>query len=177
MAPELPPTTVLIVLGSNIEPRVNLPRACRRLGRLLAVAAVSGVYESEAHGAPGTPPFLNAAVRATTRLEPAELRRRLRRIEAELGRRRSTDRNAPRPIDLDIALYGRRIIDDSAAGLRIPDPEILERPYLARPLADVGGELMHPVTGESLAAIARRLAQLPGQPRRVLLDLGRPPGG
>lgn len=167
MTPDSPAVTVFIAMGSNIEPRPNLARALARLRRLLDVEQVSSVYESAPYGAPGTPRFLNAAVRARTALAPGTLRARLRAIEAELGRRRGRDPNAPRPIDLDIALYGELVIDDPAAGLRIPDPEILERAYLALPLAEVGAELSDPRSGEPLGAIASRFAAAPGGPRRL----------
>lgn len=160
-------TTVFIALGSNIEPRVNIELACERLGLELQVEAVSGVWESEPHGAPGTPRFLNAAVRVVTDLAPAVLKRLLRRIEADLGRRREGDRNAPRTIDLDLALFGDLVIDDPVAGLRIPDPDIDRRAYLALPLAEVGPEVAHPETGELLADIAARLADGPGLPHRL----------
>ncbi len=161
------PTTVFITLGSNIEPRANLERAISRLRRELDLEAVSGVWESEPYGAPGTPRFLNAAVRFRTALAPAALKRLLRRIEADLGRRRQGDRDAPRTIDLDIALFGSRVIDDPAAGLRIPDPEILDRAYLALPLAEVGPDVCHPVTGERLAEVAAGLVGGEDPPRRI----------
>jgi len=132
---------------------------------------VSSVWESVAFGAPEAPRFFNAAVRLRTALAPTELKRRLRRIEAELGRRRGPDRNAPRTIDLDIALYGSRVIDDPGAGLRIPDPEILERAYLALPLAEVGPQTAHPQTGERLAEVAAGLAGGGDPPRRLALRL------
>jgi len=169
------PTTALIALGSNIEPRANLERALECLARELHVEAVSGLWESEAHGAPGAPRFLNAAVRISCVLPPVSLKRLLRRIEANLGRRRQGDRNAPRTIDLDLALYGSLVIDDPATGLRLPDPEIRRRAYLALPLAEVGPELPHPETGELLADIAARLAEAPKPPRRITPRLGSAP--
>ena len=168
---EAAPSTVFLTLGSNIEPRPNLRDAVARLARQVEVQAVSSVWESEPYGAPGTPRFLNAAVRLVTGLEPLELRRLLRRIEVEQGRRRGGDRNAPRPIDLDIAMFGARVIDDPATGLRIPDPEIRRRAYLALPLAEVGAEAIHPQTGERLAEIAAALAGGADPPRRLDLDL------
>jgi 2-amino-4-hydroxy-6-hydroxymethyldihydropteridine diphosphokinase len=168
------PTTVFITLGSNIEPQDNLERALARLEREVDVEAVSGVWESEPYGAPGTPRFFNAAVRIATDLAPTSLRRLLRRIEADLGRRREGDRNAPRTIDLDIALFGRLVIDDSGEGLRIPDPEIRQRAFLALPLAEVGSETTHPETGELLGDIAARLAGVAEPPRRVALRLACP---
>ena len=160
-------TTVFVTLGSNIEPHVNLDRALAELSRELEVEAVSGAWESEPYGAPGTPRFLNAAVRMVCEQSPRSLKRQLRRIEARLGRRRGSDRNAPRTIDLDIALYGDLVIDEPAGGLRIPDPEIVSRAYLALPLAQVGPRVPHPQTGETLAEIAARLAPGPEAPRLV----------
>ena len=165
-------TTVFVTLGSNIEPHENIHRALAELSRELDVEAVSGVWESEPHGAPGTPRFLNAAVRIACDLSPRSLKARLRRIEARLGRRRGGDRNAPRTIDLDLALFGDLVIDDPAAGLRIPDPEIVRRAYLALPLAEVGPRVPHPETGEPLARIAARLASGPQAPRAVPLRPG-----
>lgn len=164
------PTTVFLTLGSNIEPWSNLARAVRRLRAEVEVEAVSGVWESEPYGAPGTPRFLNAAARIRTALDPGELKRLLRRVETDLGRRRDGHRNAPRTIDLDIALFGSLVIDDPAAGLRIPDPEIAQRGYLALPLAEVGGSVVHPQSGRRLAEIAAALAG-GDEPRRVAVSL------
>ncbi len=160
---------VLVVLGSNIEPEANLPAAARLLGERLTVEAASAVYRSAPVGSPGAPPFLNAAVAVVTDLDPGELKREvLRPIEAALGRVRGADRNAPRTIDLDLALYGRLVLRDPEHGLTLPDPSILEHAHVAVPLADLAPAFEHPTTGERLASIAARLA--PGA------DLERVPG-
>ena len=163
---------VFVTMGSNIEPAANLERALERLEGELEVEAVSGVWESEPQGAPGTPRFLNAAVRLRTELPRDRLKRLLRRIEADLGRRRGADRNAPRTIDLDIALIGDLVLEDPGIGLRVPDPEILERGYLALPLAEVGPGVRHPESGELLTEVARRLAGAADAPRQVAPRLG-----
>ena len=117
---ERSPASILIALGSNIEPGANLERAVARLENEagVEVEAVSGIWESEAHGAPGTPRFLNAAVRLRCSLPLASLKRLLRRIEADLGRVRDADRNAPRTIDLDIAMAGDRVVEIGRASCR-----------------------------------------------------------
>lgn len=152
-----------IALGSNIEPTSHLPRAVELLGARLELCAVSRVYETEPVGADGVPAFLNAAVLAQTHLSPRALKYEvLRRVEARLGRVRSADRNAPRTLDLDLVLYSELILDDPRHHLHLPDPEILTRAHLALPLADLAPSYRHPVTGESLATIAARLAHTPG---------------
>lgn len=148
----------LISIGSNIRPGDNLPRAIERLAATLDVVAVSSLYASAARGAPGAPPFLNAAVAVDTGLDPYQLKFEvLRPLEADLGRVRSEDRNAPRPIDLDLVLYGDAVIDDAAGGLELPDPELATSPHVAVPVAEIAAETLHPVLGSRLADIAAAL--------------------
>ncbi len=142
-------------LGSNIEPEKNLVAAVRELGRFGRVLRVSGVWESPPLGSPGRPDFLNAALLLETSLSARELKETaIAQIEAALGRVRGADPNAPRTIDIDIMLFDR---DRLSFGKRsIPDPEVLERPFVAIPLAEIAPDYVHPVTGETLARIASR---------------------
>ena len=161
---------VFITLGANINPAANLRRAVRLLGAQLALKRVSRVYESPALDAEGRVSagqghFLNAAVLIETDLAPAMLKFDvLRQIEAQMGRIRTSDKYAPRPIDLDIALYGSLVIDAPAPAthgsgrLTIPDPDTLTRAHVALPLADLAPAFIHPLTGQPLAAIAAALA-------------------
>ncbi len=142
-------------LGSNIEPERNLLRAAARLGDIGRPQAVSEVYQTPALGPRPAPDFLNAAALVETHLQPEEIQRRLRQIESDLGRVRTEDRYAPRPIDLDLCLLGSRVVH--TPNLRVPDPDLLSRPYLAVTLAELAPDFVHPETGETLAAIAARL--------------------
>ena len=154
---------LVIALGSNIEPRKNLPRALEKLRRRLTVTAVSHVYETAPVGAAGAATFLNAAVRAVTHRSPENLKWRvLRPIETELGRVRTGDKNAPRTLDLDLVLYGSLVLRDPERGLTLPDPDLPRHAHLALPVADVAGELRHPVTGTTLAEIAEAFRDTPG---------------
>lgn len=163
---------VLISLGSNVEPAANLSRALALLAGEVELGGASRVFRTAPVGAPGTPDFLNAAVSVATRLAPAALRDGvLRPIESRLGRVRGAERNAPRPIDLDIALFDDLVRDGSDGGPVIPDPEVLTRAHVAAPLADLEPERRHPVTGQRLAEIAARL----GRPGEVLAIDGWPP--
>lgn len=154
---------VFLSLGSNVEPQRNLPRAVALLALRFRLRAVSRVWETEPVGAPGTPPFLNAAVLIATGLAPGALKHEvLRPLEARLGRVRAGDPYAPRTLDVDIALYDELILEAPPLELTIPDPEILTRAHVALPLADLSPRTRHPVTGEPLARIAERFAGAPG---------------
>jgi len=160
-------------MGSNIEPRVNIARAAALLLESLPSARFSRVFETEPVGAPDAPWFLNAAAAIATELHPQDLKFEvLRPLESRLGRRRSSDRNAPRTIDLDIAMYGDRVVKDSKLGLEIPDPLILTTAHIALPLADLAPQMLHPITGQSLREIASKLAAGPTVRPVVGVDLG-----
>jgi 2-amino-4-hydroxy-6-hydroxymethyldihydropteridine diphosphokinase len=147
----------VISLGSNIEPERYLPEAVGRLHTLGRVMAVSAAYRNPAVGPEGQPDFVNAAVLLETDHPPKEMQRALRHIETRLGRKRTPDKFAPRVIDLDLVLYGAQVVEEGS--LRLPDPDLLERVYLAIVAAEVAPAMRHPITGERLAALAERLAE------------------
>jgi 2-amino-4-hydroxy-6-hydroxymethyldihydropteridine diphosphokinase len=147
--------SVLLLLGSNIDPAENLVRALEALDAAVAVVAASRVFETDAVAIGPVPQFLNAALEIVTDLEPLVLKYEvLRPVEALLGRKRTDDRNAPRQIDLDLALFGDRIVSDPQLRLEIPDPDVLEYAHAAIPLADVAPHREHPLAGKTLSEIA-----------------------
>lgn len=142
------PLIVAIGFGANIQPAANLPRALALLRAQVPVVALSGVWETPPVGTAG-PNFYNAAVLVHSPVSHTRLKEALLRpIEAQLGRIRTADPNAPRPIDLDVLVAGRRVVDEN----------IWRYAHLAVPLAEILPNLPHPHSGETLAAIARRLA-------------------
>jgi 2-amino-4-hydroxy-6-hydroxymethyldihydropteridine diphosphokinase len=149
------PDLAFISLGSNIEPEIHLPRAIIALAALGRVVEVSNVYQNPALSSSPQADFLNAAALLETDLQPLEIRRILRGIEAVLGRVRSEDKYAPRTIDLDLCLFGDLEIESE--NVTLPDPELLSRAYLAIPMAELAPDFPHPVTHEPLAKIAARL--------------------
>ncbi len=152
------PERVLIALGSNIERERNLPRAMALLRRdsRWRVLAESPIYETPAvGGAAPQPDYFNAAALVESNLAPRDLRRALRHIESRLGRVRIRDKFAPRTIDLDIVLVeGKQLLLD---GNLLPDPDILDHPHLAFPLADIAPDWVYPGTSLTLKQIAERL--------------------
>jgi len=162
-----------IALGSNIEPETNLPLATTRLSELGNPIAISTVYQNPAIADEPQPDYLNAAVLIETALDPLTIRKKLREIEADLGRIRTTDKFAPRTIDLDLCILGDRVLDHEL--LSLPDPDLLKRAHLAVTLAELRPDFLHPITGNSLEEIAHELrkdAEL--NPRAdVILSLNR----
>jgi 2-amino-4-hydroxy-6-hydroxymethyldihydropteridine diphosphokinase len=162
------PELAFVLLGSNISPERNLPKALHALGGLGRLIRVSWVYQSPAVGSQPAPDFLNLAALLETDLPAPDIRRRLREVEAAHARRRGADKFAPRTLDIDLCLLGDAVLDSS--DLILPDPDILTHAHVAVPLADLAPDFRHPVTGETLRAIAGRLR--PGSALRERTDVG-----
>ena len=147
---------VFVALGSNINSEHNLREAVRRLSLCCRLVAVSPVYETAPVGNTEQPNFLNAAVLIDTDLTAAELKARvLQVIEREMGRVRTEDKNAPRTIDLDIALFADQ---DHVFGSQVLyDPDIFRYAHIAVPLASIAPQMRHPATGQTLQEIAQSL--------------------
>ncbi len=156
------PNRAYLSLGSNIEPEQNLPAAVRELASFGRILAASNVWESapfidggpERVDYPRHKNFLNAALLLETPLSPPDLyEQAISSVEHRLRRMRNPlDKNAPRTIDVDLSLFNDDVLE--FAGHRVPDPEILIRPFVAIPLAEVAPDYVHPVEKRRLADIA-----------------------
>jgi len=145
-----------ISIGSNIDPETNVRNALLRLARAVRVAAVSTVSRTEPVGPPGQPPFYNCVAEIETDAAPRDLKFVvLRRIESELGRTRSSDKFAARTIDLDLILYDDLVM--TTDDLTLPDPDIVRRPFLAIPLAELAPGLVLPGSGLQIKEVAASL--------------------
>lgn len=163
-------TTFYIGLGSNLGDRVaRLREAVVRLSRIIEITRVSRLYVHAPLGYVSEDAFINAVVEGRTTLKPLALLVELQNIERAMGRRRGVQ-YGPRPIDLDILLYGA--VQMESLELTIPHPRLAERAFVLKPLAEIAPDLMHPVlyyTVTQLLANADEASQVklyePGNPR------------
>ncbi|MEQ1773487.1 MAG: 2-amino-4-hydroxy-6-hydroxymethyldihydropteridine diphosphokinase [Burkholderiales bacterium] len=143
-----------VALGSNLqEPQRQLRSGFAALARLpeSQLIAQSSLVRSAPVGYANQPDFVNAVAAIRTALTPRALLDALLAIEREHGRVREFA-NAPRTLDLDILLYGERVIDE--AGLSVPHPRMHERAFVMVPLAEIAPDAMVPGRGRARDLLA-----------------------
>ncbi|MBF0162450.1 MAG: 2-amino-4-hydroxy-6-hydroxymethyldihydropteridine diphosphokinase [Magnetococcales bacterium] len=162
----LPRAPVLVAFGSNLDPLDNLWRGLSRLQAAVGLCAISTVYRTAPlpdpdlpPGEPPDPEFLNGAVQLPPQEDPLALHQLLRSVEADTQRVRGRRRYAPRTLDLDLALMGELVLHSGP--LRLPDPDITRRAFVALPLAELAPAARHPLEGCPLAEIAARFGPAP----------------
>jgi len=151
-------TDAYIALGSNRGDReLNLLRAVAEIGKLpgCRVTGLSAFYETSPVGGIDQPSFYNGVLRLATELPPRELLERLLGIESNVFGRIRTVQWGPRPIDLDLLLYGSMIMEEE--GLIVPHPRMAERRFVLEPLNDLAPGLMHPVLERTVASLLETL--------------------
>jgi len=118
---------------------------------------------------PGSPLFVNAvAAFVPMAAEPDSLLRCLQALEAKAGRQRGSVRNAARPLDLDILLFGEETC--ATAELILPHPRMTQRRFVLAPLAEIAPDLRPPGQSQSVAMLLEALPEQ-GEMRRIETDL------
>ncbi|HLS80214.1 MAG TPA: 2-amino-4-hydroxy-6-hydroxymethyldihydropteridine diphosphokinase [Steroidobacter sp.] len=149
-------TPTYIAIGSNLDdPIAQVQAAFAQLAKLpqSLLVARSRLYRTAPLGPQDQPDFINAAAGLLTQLDPQELLRALKRIEAQMGRER-IERWGPRRIDLDLIMYGAaRIQQDD---LTVPHPGAASRNFVLYPLCDFAPSVLLPGHGR-LSALAARV--------------------
>ncbi len=139
-------TIAYLGLGTNMGDReAQLSAAVAAIAAIPATTLLrqSPIYESKPWGKTDQSDFLNMVVEINTQLEPHTLYRHLQKIERDMGRdREASEKWGPRPIDIDILLYGTRTL--KTASLVVPHPRMWERHFVMRPLADLAPDLTTP---------------------------------
>ncbi len=148
----------LLAVGSNLgDRRPTILQAIDEIGKLATTRVTSRSTLRETLPVGGPPeqhPYLNGAVTIATALPPVELLEGLRTIEERLGRARG-EVWGPRAIDLDLLLYGSRVIVSEF--LTVPHPRMSFRPFVLEPAAEIAGEWEHPLLGSPLRVLWKRL--------------------
>ncbi len=133
-------------LGSNVGDRLAMLRAARDGLAGLAgveVVAASSAYETAPQGpVADQPDFLNACLEIETALDPEELLEAAKALELRLGRDVEPVPQGPRPIDVDLLMYGEAAYRSSR--LVLPHPDISTRRFVLAPLLEVDAELTLP---------------------------------
>jgi 2-amino-4-hydroxy-6-hydroxymethyldihydropteridine diphosphokinase len=143
-----------IGLGANLgDPQAQVRRAVAALGELprTRLLAASSLYRSAPVSVAAQPDFINAVAKIETGLGARELLEELLTAEARFGRERPFP-GAPRTLDLDLLLYGDRVIEEP--GLVVPHPRMHERAFVLMPLAEIAAEASIPGKGSVRTLLA-----------------------
>lgn len=148
--------TVYIGIGSNLgEREENCERAIGLLEEKgTRVIKRSSMIETEPWGVTDQPAFINMAIQIETELSPVELLKLLKETEKEVGRRPGM-RWGPRVIDLDILLIDDLVIKSDR--IEVPHPQIRNRDFVLRPLAEIAPDLIHPVFKKTIGEMVQEI--------------------
>jgi 2-amino-4-hydroxy-6-hydroxymethyldihydropteridine diphosphokinase len=141
---------VFVAAGSNVDPQRNLARACAEIAASWPDAHFSRAYANAAVGFEG-PDFINLVVGFLSGQSIEALLVRLREIETLCGRPRNAPKWASRSMDLDILLFGDRV--EKTTDYTLPRPDLLKRPYMLGPLAEIAPEVMHPTANKTIGTL------------------------
>jgi 2-amino-4-hydroxy-6-hydroxymethyldihydropteridine diphosphokinase len=148
---------VYLALGSNLGDRqAHLLSAVDGLSRRgIQVIRSASLYSTEPQNmSAGEPWFLNTVVEVNTLLRPEKLLETCLAVEEENFRKRTSGKES-RTLDIDIILYGDRIV--KTPGLTIPHPEFRNRRFVLEPLVEIAPAVVDPLTGKTIRELFERV--------------------
>ena len=143
-----------LLSGTNLNDRLkNITTVAQLIGEQCGIInKKSSVYETAAWGKTDQPAFLNQALELSTSLNAKQLIRRLLKIEKMMGRIRH-EKYGPRIIDIDILLFNNE--QYQLHFLKVPHPEMQNRRFALKPLAEIAPDLIHPILKKTVAALLK----------------------
>lgn len=138
--------TVFLDIGSNIDRESNIQSCVDQLRLDFENIVFSKAYESEAFGFAGDP-FINLSAKLQTQLSFDDLNVYLKSLENKHARKRNNKKFIARTLDVDILLYGDYVLQPEQD---LPRAEILKFPFVLFPLAEIAGDVIHPIEGISI---------------------------
>lgn len=161
--------TVYLSLGSNLGDRAsNLNQALALLSTVGKVVKISSFYETEPVEVTDQPWFLNCAAKLETEKMPKQLMKSILDLERSMGRVRK-NKKGPRNIDIDILLFGTSVVESKE--VTIPHPALHERRFVLEPLAEIAGEVRHPVFKRTIRELREALPAGQAVKKRGVTDL------
>lgn len=142
-----------LCLGGNLGNRLeNIEKALISIEKKAGkICQTSTIYETQAWGSKSKKNYLNMCVEIETKLSPTELINTLLAIEKSLGRKRTSNRNSDRTMDIDVLFYNKEVINKN--NIQIPHPRLHLRKFVLKPLNDIAPKLKHPGLKQSIAQL------------------------
>ena len=149
--------TAYVGVSSNVSPQENILKALSLVSNHLKINGTSTFYRTCPLGSQKQDDYLNGVWQISTELPPKETKHITNSIEVQLGRIKTENKYAPRPIDLDLLLYENMVIDEAA--MTLPDPDIAKRNFLIFPLLELNPKLILPPSQTSLASLSKEMSK------------------
>ena len=147
-----------VAVGSNLGDReAYIRQGIASLNRRedCVVERVSELIGTKPYGVEEQPDFMNGMLELRTLLFPEELLETLHEVEQEAKRERNMHWG-PRTLDLDIIFYDNCVVDQQI--LKIPHPDMQNREFVLKPLAELAPYLRHPLTGKTVEQMLMELS-------------------
>ena len=145
-----------LCLGGNIDNRIENINAAKKAINSYSgkIVSQSELYETEAWGSDSENKYLNQVIKINTKLNADDLLKSLLQIEKKLGRKRNSDKNSDRTIDIDILFFNSEII--TKKDLEIPHPRLHLRNFVLKPLNEIAADFKHPVLKKTISVLLKQ---------------------